>query len=117
MAEPSNWIYLVPTFIAILVLMGLYAFGVWLRSFVFPTGNGLPLKRQLLASIPVGLITMAGYAKTALPSVNFSDPSTAAFDLCLIAGYTMVFGMLSREALEGLFSGRPPVPTLPRLNP
>src|SRR5260221_8695179 len=108
--------YLAPSFIPLLGLMGLYTFGVWLRTYVFPTGRDCSLKRQLLASIPIGLVTMAGYAKTALPSVSV-DPNSAVFDISLIAGYAIIFGMLSRDVLERVLQGAAPIPTLPRVTP
>jgi hypothetical protein len=93
----------------------LYCFGVWLRSYIFPTPNDWPIKRQLLASVPVGLITMAVNGKTSLPGLNFASPDVA-FDICLMAGYTIIFGMMSREALEHLLKGSPPsVPAMPAL--
>lgn len=99
--------------IGIILLMSLYAFGVWLRSYVLRTNKDWPIKQQLLASVPVGLITMALYGKTTLPSLDFGSPNVS-FDICLIAGYTIIFGMMSREALERFLSGGADLPKLPK---
>ena len=111
--EPSNFLYIMNTIFGIIALISLYTFGVWLRSYVFRTEKDWPIRRQLLASVPVGLITMALYGKTALPGLDFNSPNVA-FDICLIAGYTIIFGMLSREALERFLSGGADLPKLPK---
>jgi hypothetical protein len=112
--EPANWVFFATTIAGVLLLLVLYCFGVWLRSYVLRTPNEWPIKKQLLASVPVGLITMAVYGKTSLPGLNFSSPDVA-FDICLMAGYTIIFGMMSREALESLLKATPAVPALPKI--
>ena len=113
--SPPDIAYYAFTASAVVGLMALYTFGVWLRTYVFPTGKEGPIKRQLLASIPIGLITMAGYAKTALPSL--ANDGSAVFDAFLIAGYAIIFGMLSRDVLERVLAGGAPTPTLPNVAP
>lgn len=97
--ESTDLIYHAGTVTAILVMMVLYSFGVWLRSYVYPTSDIHPIKRQLLASVPVGLITMAVYGKTSLAGLD-PDSTDVSFDVCLMAGYIIVFGMMSRETLD-----------------
>lgn len=113
MSEPGNLLYFLSPAFIILVLLGLYFVGVWLRSYVFPTNTDWPIKRQLLAGIPVGLLTMALYGKTVIPGLHFNSPDVV-YDLCFIAGYTIIFGMMSREALERLMKSAP-APDLPPL--
>ncbi|TBY61031.1 hypothetical protein E0H46_30390 [Rhizobium leguminosarum bv. viciae] len=82
----------------LVLLFALFFFGVWSRSYVFPADAGQPLRRQFVAALPVGLITMAVYAKSALPTIT--DSANGPFDMSLIAGYAIVYGMLSRESLD-----------------
>ena len=93
-------------------LIALYFLGVWSRNYLFPADAKQPFKRQLIAALPVGLITMAVYAKSALPTINNSE--TGAFDAVLIVGYAIVYGMLSRETLDKLLGAAsraaPPAP-------
>ena len=105
--EPPDYIYILGTLICLAILVGLYFFGVWLRSYVLPSRTPLPLKKQLLASIPVGLLTMGVYAKSALPALALT-PNTLAFDGAIMAGYAIIFGMLSRESLERLLTTTKP---------
>jgi hypothetical protein len=97
--------------LALIGLIGLYFFGVWLRTYVLPADTTLPFKRQLAAAIPVGLITMGAYGKAALPPL-FTATSDVSGDIAIMIGYTIVFGMMSREALEKLLKS--PIPGLNR---
>ena len=85
--------------LALIGLITLYFVGVWLRNYVFPADASLSLKRQLAAAVPVGLITMGMYGKTALPPL-FAATADISADVAIMIGYTIVFGMMSREALE-----------------
>jgi hypothetical protein len=95
-------------------LILLYFFGVWLRTYVLPSDPGWPLKRQLAAAIPVGFLTMGLYAKTALPPL-FNGNADVFNDVAIMVGYTIIFGMMSREALEKLVKSGPSVPGMPDL--
>lgn len=97
-----------------LALVGLFYFGVWSRSYVYPAQVMVPFRRQLIAVAPVGLITMAVYAKTVLPGITNGDDD--ATDIALIAGYAIIYGMLSRETLDRMLAGvRAPI-ALPQPN-
>jgi len=84
------------------VLIACYVFGVWLRNYIYPTDSTTPLKRQLMAAIPIGLVTMGVYAKTSFPGLDYSQDGV--FDTAIMFGYAVVFGMLSRESLEKMLS-------------
>jgi hypothetical protein len=112
--ESADILYYVTSTVALLLLIGLYLFGVWSRSYVMPTPHELPLHKQLVAAIPVGLLTMGAYAKSALPTLAQSH-ANIPFDLAVMAGYAIVFGMLSRESLERLLqAATPELAKLPR---
>jgi hypothetical protein len=82
------------------MLIALYAFGAWVRSFFAPPpGKPLAIRRQLIASFPVGLITAGIYAKSAFPALTLASRGLTG-DIALMAGNVMVLGMLSREALD-----------------
>lgn len=87
---------------AVTVLISCYVFGVWLRNYIYPTDSTTPLKRQLMAAIPIGLVTMGLYAKTSLPGLDYAHDGV--FDSVIMLGYAVVFGMLSRESLEKMLS-------------
>ncbi|WP_095204188.1 hypothetical protein [Mesorhizobium carmichaelinearum] len=91
-----------------LLLIALFFFGVWSRSYLFPAKASQPLRRQLVAGLPVGLITMGVYAKTTLPGIiNGLDDAS---DMALIVGYAIVYGMLSRETLDRILGAvKPPL--------
>lgn len=113
-AEPSNMIYFISSAVSLAGLIGLYFFGVWSRSYVMPAHDDLPVRKQLIVAVPVGLITMGLYAKTAFPAL-VGSPNTMTFDATVMAGYAIIFGMLSRESLDRLLgtfakSGSPPAP-------
>jgi hypothetical protein len=99
--EPSNAIYYATTVVGLLFLITLYFFGVWSRTYVMPAANHPPVGRQLVAAVPVGLVTMGLYAKSAFPALMVG-PETVAFDVAVMAGYAIIFGMLSRESLDRL---------------
>jgi hypothetical protein len=99
--ESSDVIYYVSSSVGLVGLIGLYLFGVWSRSYIMPVANELPLRKQLVAAVPVGLFTMGAYAKSALPALAQSH-ANIPFDVAVMAGYAIVFGMLSRETLERL---------------
>jgi len=98
------------------ILIVCYVFGVWLRNYIYPTDSTTPLKRQLMAAIPIGLVTMGVYAKTSFPGLDYSHDGV--FDTAIMFGYAVVFGMLSRESLEKMLSaaGRS-VPAAPTNGP
>jgi hypothetical protein len=100
--------------LALAGLIALYFLGVWLRTYVLPVDSDWPLKRQLAAALPVGFITMGLYAKSALPPLFAADADVSA-DVAIMIGYTIIFGMLSRESLEKLLRAGPSVPSLPAL--
>jgi hypothetical protein len=100
--ESPNWTYHLTTGLGLVLLVSLYIFGVWSRSYVLPTPDQLPLRRQLVAAIPIGLITMGVYAKSAFGEL-IRVPENIEFDLVIAFGYAIVFGMLSRESLERMF--------------
>lgn len=99
--EPHDYVFHATTLAGLAALICLYIFGVWLRSYILPTPNDIPIRRQLLASFPVGCITIALYAKSAFPALTIASESLV-FDVFVMAGYVMIFGMLSRESLERL---------------
>jgi hypothetical protein len=107
-SPPSpDWVYHAMTLAGILALVMLYFFGVWSRSYVFPSKGDLPLKKQVVAAIPVGLVTMSIYARSAFEMLVLK-PENLAFDVTVMAGYAIVFGMLSRETLERLLKTATP---------
>jgi hypothetical protein len=106
-AESADIVYHVTSLVAVACLIGLYLFGVWSRCYVMPSPQELPLRKQLVAAIPVGLVTMGTYAKTALPTLAQS-PENIPFDLAAMAGFAIAFGMLSRESLERLLQAAAP---------
>ena len=91
-----------------LALVALFFFGVWSRSYLYPANVTVPFRRQLVAAVPVGLITMAVYAKTVLPGITNGDDD--ATDYALMAGYAIIYGMLSRETLDRILAtSKPPM--------
>jgi hypothetical protein len=110
--EQSDLVYHAFSGFGILVLVLLYFFGVWSRSYVFPTHSQLPVRKQLIAAIPIGLITMGIYARTALPAI-FASQKTIEFDIPIALGYAIVFGMLSRESLERILHNASLIPHIP----
>jgi hypothetical protein len=105
--EPADGLYYLTSSLALVALIGLYLFGVWSRSYIMPTPHELPLRKQLVAAIPVGLLTMGAYAKSALPALAQSH-ANVPFDLAVMAGYAIVFGMLSRDTLERVLQAAAP---------
>lgn len=102
--EPSDALYYITATVALAVLIGLYFFGVWSGSYVMPTPHELSLRKQLVAAIPVGLVTMGAYAKSAFPALTQSH-ANIPFDAAVMGGYAIFLGMLSRETLERLLQG------------
>jgi hypothetical protein len=102
--------------LALAGLIGLYFLGVWIRNYVLPADPTFPIKRQLAAALPVGFITMGAYAKSALPPLFASDSDVSA-DIAIMIGYAIIFGMMSREALEKLMGpsgvNKMPIPPPP----
>jgi hypothetical protein len=94
-----NWVYHAFPVVGLAFLVGLYFFGVWSRSYVMPSDNDIPVKKQLVAAIPVGLLTMGVYAKSAFATLS---ADSLAYDGAVMAGYAIIFGMLSRETLDRL---------------
>jgi hypothetical protein len=56
--ESPDVIYYISSSVGLVGLIGLYLFGVWLRSYVMPVPQPLPPRKQLVAAVPVGFITM-----------------------------------------------------------
>jgi|SRR5215813_14631901 len=81
------------------ILIAWYIFGIWARTYVFPAETTLTITQQLVAGLPVALITMGIYAKNAIGQME--NP----FDFAIAFGYAMVLGMLSRESLTRFFEG------------
>jgi hypothetical protein len=111
--EQPDWTYHAFSCLGIVILVLLYFFGVWVRSYIFPTHSQLAVGKQLIAAIPIGLITMGIYARSALPAI-FASPKTIEFDVPVALGYAIVFGMLSRESLERLLHNASLMPGLPQ---
>ena len=76
-----------------------FILGVWIRNYVFAVRTS-SFKKNLVASVPVGLITIGVYSGTAFTSMNASIS-----DFSISVGYIIVFGMLSRESLDRLVRG------------
>jgi len=114
-AEPPDWTYHATTFAAILILVAIYFFGVWLRTYVIPAQGDMPVSKQLLASIPVGLLTMTAYAKTSFPALAHAG-SNIPYDVMTMLASAMIFGMLSRESLDRLLKGATAGAALPDVN-
>lgn len=97
--EPSD----LGGFVSAAVLLGLlvlcYFFGIWSRHYVLPARDGMKVRQQLVAGVPVALITMGIHAKSA--AVTLTDPS----DFAMMFGYAIIFGMLSRESLARILQG------------
>jgi hypothetical protein len=106
--EPPNWSYHAFCMLSIMMLVGCYFFGVWLRSHVLPSDTQLSIGKQLLMAVPAGLITMSIYAKSAFTAM-LQSPETITFNAALAVGNAIVFGMLSRESLERIFKGLSPI--------
>jgi hypothetical protein len=107
--ETPNFIIYLTSGTALTTLIAFYFFGVWSRSYIFPSQTDMPLGKQFLASVPVGLLTMGVYAKTAVPAL-LDSPQHMVFDGAIMLGYAIIFGMLSRESLERLIKNtQPPV--------
>src|ERR1700726_4212643 len=102
MPEPSALPIVLTNLLGVTVLIVCYVFGVWVRSYIYPADARSSLKRQLVAAIPVGLVTMGLYAKTALPAIH--PDQAGVFDFVTMLGYAIIFGMLSRESLEKMLS-------------
>ena len=68
--EPSILPVLITNVLGLLILMLLYFFGVWSRSYILPADTGMSVKRQLVAAVPIGFVTMGLYAKSALPGIH-----------------------------------------------
>ena len=100
--EPSSVGIVLTNLLAVTLLIACYVFGVWVRSYVYPTDAKSNLRRQLVAAIPIGFVTMGLYAKTALPSIHFNQ--TGVYDAITMIGYAIIFGMLSRESLEKILA-------------
>lgn len=99
--EPTNLPLLITNLVALVVLIGAYFGGVMLRYRLLPADTAQPWHLQLAAAVPVGLLTMGGYAKSAVPPI-LQARSDVAFDIAIALGYAIILGMISREALDKL---------------
>jgi len=97
--EPANWTYHLTTVMGLTLLVSFYIFGVWSRSYIVPTSDQLSVRKQLVAAVPIGFVTMGVYAKSAFGEM-IRVPEQIEFDLVIAFGYAIIFGMLSRESLE-----------------
>lgn len=104
MQESPSYFYHLSTAVWLAALVVLYAIGTWSRGYILPVSDATPLKHQILASVPVGFITMGVYAKNAFPSLTLENRSLV-FDCAIMLGYAVVLGMLSRETLERILAG------------
>ena len=117
--EPSVFEPILANLGGVTVLILCYIFGVWSRTYIYPSDSSTPLKRQLVAAIPIGLVTMGIYAKTSLAHLDLTGDGV--FDGITMLGYAVIFGMLSRESLEKILDGGGrkelpvPQPALPSL--
>jgi hypothetical protein len=103
-AESPNLIFHAAQALALAVLIVLYAVGTWSRSYILPAADTMPLKSQIIASVPVGFVTMGLYAKSAFPALSLTSQSLV-FDCSVMMGYAMILGMLSRETLARILHG------------
>ena len=62
--ESSNYVYHLTTALGLAVLIGLYLLGTWSRTFVMPIHAPIPMRKQIIATVPVGCVTMSIYAKS-----------------------------------------------------
>jgi hypothetical protein len=83
----------------ILYLLAMYNVGIWSRSLIFPPPHSHPLRIQLLAGVPVGLLMMGFYGKPAFSTLDGAS-ANFTFDVAVIGGNMILFGMLSRETLD-----------------
>jgi hypothetical protein len=104
--EPSNLPILITNALGLAALIGFYFFGVWSRTYIFPTDAAFSIGRQLVAAVPVGFVTMGLYAKSALPPLLQGRDDVAA-DIAIAIGYAIILGMMSRETLEKLLRAAP----------
>jgi hypothetical protein len=103
--EPLDITYHLTSVAGILALIGPYLLGVWARTYAFPADQSVDMKRLLVGALPVAILAMTAYAKTsfaALESSLVEDPRSISFDVMIMVGYAICFGMLSREGLEKL---------------
>src|SRR6185436_5763364 len=97
LTEPQpDYMYHATSAMGIAVLVALYFFGVWSRSYIMPAEKALPLRQQLVASVPVGFVTMGVYARSTIPAM-LQEPADLVFNVAVMMGYAIIFGMLSRE--------------------
>jgi hypothetical protein len=110
LTEPQpDYVYHATTAVGIAVLVALYFFGVWSRSYVMPAEKSLPIRRQLVASVPVGFVTMGLYARSSFPTMSL-ESADLVFNVAVMMGYAIIFGMLSRETLERMMTTiKPPI--------
>ena len=97
--ESIDWGIFAYSTVELFILIACYNFGIWARTYVFPAETTLTITRQLVAGLPVSLITMGVYAK------NAAGKMETPFDFAIAFGYAMVLGMLSRESLARLLQG------------
>lgn len=97
--EPSDWGVHAITLLAVLTLILLYNFGIWSRNYLFPAEGTLPLRRLLVAGIPTGLLTMSMYGRATLPGLDLASINLV-FDVLIVAGNAIFFGMMSRETFD-----------------
>lgn len=99
--EPTEFGVHAMTALAVAGLIFLFNFGIWSRSFILPTPDKMPIRKQLVAGVPSGLITMGFFGKAALPGLVLASPYLV-FDVIIVMGNAIIFGMMSRETLDRL---------------
>lgn len=87
--------------LGVMALMALYFFGVWSRSYIFPADKSFSVRQQFVAAVPMALITMGFYAKSALPTLHGHN---GVFDFTIMLGYAIFLGMVARETLEKMIA-------------
>ena len=97
-AEPSNFSYHIGSALCIAALLALYLIGVCLRSYVARSSADVSF-RHVLLGVPAGIVTMVPYARSSYDGLQLSS-SSLSFDIAIMIGYAMIFGMMSRETID-----------------
>jgi len=101
--EPMAWATHGWTALFITALIGLFNFGILLRSYVYPPQMRMGMGVQLAAGVPVGLLLMGVYGRTVYSGLDWTS-ADLLFDGALVCGNIILFGMMSRESLDKLIA-------------
>lgn len=101
--EPMSWGAQGWSAIFIVSLIVLFNFGIWLRSYVYPPQMSIGMGVQLAAGVPVGLLLMGMYGRTAYSGLDW-ESANLVFDGALVCGNIILFGMMSRESLDKIIA-------------